>query len=208
MSSTGHVYALAFTGPHDQYVKVGCTASPGTRLRTLVIEAQRHRYEPTSAWMSRPLEEYRAAERAILDTLRQLPGCQAEGEYLRGVPFTEAAQAARAATGTLHEPSSQDSLLAELRAHRASPTLLLNDTDMEWLESSTYEGSTIRVLLHLCRTARPDLGVARTQQEVALHLGITQASVSRSMARLLADGFLLRTDGRWSLRPGLLLLPR
>lgn len=81
--------------------------------------------------------------------------------------------------------------------------LALNDTDMERVEASAYEGSTIRLLFHLCRTAHPDLRVERTQQQMADHLGLTQPSVSRSMAKLLADGYLLQEDGRWRLRPGL-----
>jgi len=71
----------------------------------------------------------------------------------------------------------------------------------ENLEQSGYDGVTLRLLIHLGRTVDSSGLIDRTQVEIAQYLGTSQASISRSMKKLLKDGHLFKRGRSWFVNP-------
>lgn len=68
---------------------------------------------------------------------------------------------------------------------------------MQDFERSDYEGGVFRVLFHVIRTAEQPNGlINKTQRELAVAVGISQASVCRALAVLQRDGHIYK-KGRY-----------
>lgn len=71
----------------------------------------------------------------------------------------------------------------------------------ENLEQSSYDGVTLRLLIHFGRTVDSTGLIDKTQKDIAAALNTSQASVSRSMKKLLKDGHLYKRGRSWFLNP-------
>lgn len=79
--------------------------------------------------------------------------------------------------------------------------MMLGALAAENLEQSSYDGVTLRLLIHLIRTTDSSGVVEGTQKELATRVRTSQASVSRSMKKLLKDGHLYKRGRSWFLNP-------
>lgn len=79
--------------------------------------------------------------------------------------------------------------------------MMLGALAAENLEKTQYDGVTLRLLLHLGRVTDSSGLVVSTQVQLAAHLQTSQASVSRSMKKLLKDGHLYKRGRSWFLNP-------
>lgn len=79
--------------------------------------------------------------------------------------------------------------------------VMLGALAAENLEQSSYDGVTLRLLIHFGRTVDSTGLIDKTQKEIAAALNTSQASVSRSMKKLLKDGHLFKRGRSWFLNP-------
>lgn len=79
--------------------------------------------------------------------------------------------------------------------------VMLGALAAEKLVDAGYDGVTLRLLLHLARTVDSTGLIASTQKELAVEVKTSQASISRSMKKLLLDGHLYKRGRSWFLNP-------
>lgn len=79
--------------------------------------------------------------------------------------------------------------------------MMLGALAAENLESSGYDGVTLRLLIRFIRTCDSTGLIDKTQKELAVLLNTTQPTISRSMKKLLKDGHLYKRGRSWFLNP-------
>lgn len=70
---------------------------------------------------------------------------------------------------------------------------------LETIEQSTYDGTTIRVLLHLALTTDSSQAIKFLHRDIAARLKIGRPMISKSFKRLAADDLIYKTGNTWFL---------
>jgi DNA-binding IclR family transcriptional regulator len=79
--------------------------------------------------------------------------------------------------------------------------MMLGALAVSTLEQSSYDGVTLRLLLHLMRTTDSSGLITATQKELAKNINTSQASVSRALKKLTADHHVYKRGRAWFLNP-------
>lgn len=69
------------------------------------------------------------------------------------------------------------------------------------IEQSTYDGVTLRLLIHLARTTDSTGLIQSTQTELAQKLNTTQPTISRSLKKLMKDHHVYKRGRAWFVNP-------